>query len=276
MRIRFTIHGARGSTPVAHPTARRFGGETTCCSLQLGDERILLFDAGTGIRRVAADLGLGRDVPPIALFFTHFHLDHVLGLALWPLRFQAGTDLLLLGSHTVAPNWPESLARLFREPYWPAPLEGLGARVRYADLPGEGVSTDFPPARIRWHRVQHPQGCIAYRIDVAGRGIVFATDVEHGPAPDDSFVAFCRGADVLIHDAQYTLAEYETCRGRGHSTWQSAADMARQAGVARLVFTHHDVDRSDDELDSLVGDARKVFPATEAAYDGMTVLEIEA
>ena len=138
------------------------------------------------------------------------------------------------------------------------------------DLPIASHALEIHGVRITWCPVWHPQECLAYRLEVDGKAYVVATDREHGhPDLDPPFVQFCRNADVLVHDAQYLPEEYPRHRGWGHSTFQAAAAVACTANVGRLLLTHHDCGRADDEVDRLVEQARLLFPNTEAAAEGM-------
>jgi ribonuclease BN (tRNA processing enzyme) len=125
---------------------------------------------------------------------------------------------------------------------------------------------------IAWHPLRHPQQCQAYRFDIQKRSFVLATDHElDADITDRTFTDFCRGASALISDAQYTPAEYSTHRGWGHGTWAACARLAAAAGVGKLILTHHDRRRTDIQIDRLVRQARRIFPATRAARSGMQV-----
>jgi ribonuclease BN (tRNA processing enzyme) len=119
--------------------------------------------------------------------------------------------------------------------------------------------------------LHHPDGCLAYRLEHAGRTLIFATDHEHGdPAIDAALIEFSRGAEYLIYDATYLPPEYESLRrGWGHSTWYAAVAIARAASVKNLVLFHHHPDHTDDELEAVERVARAEFPATVIAREGM-------
>jgi len=127
-------------------------------------------------------------------------------------------------------------------------------------------------AAIAWHPLRHPQQCLAYRLNIQQRSFVIATDHElDADSANGAFLDFCRGADVLIADAQYTSAEYATHRGWGHGTFSACARLAATAGVGKLILTHHDYRRRDLQIDRLVRQARRLFPATRAAHGGLRV-----
>lgn len=265
---KFIIHGARSGRPVWGAQYRRYGGSTSCFSVET-EEGLVILDAGTGIASVGHELAQRATVPPMAIFFTHFHLDHVMGMPAFQPFYKKGAEVTLLGHGERAAQWPHTLKTVFGKPLWPIELLDAGAAIRFENLPQHGSLTRCG-AKISWCPVWHPQTCLSYRIETPDRAIVVATDCEHGHADlDQAFLEFCRGAEVLIHDAQYTPEEYPRHRGWGHSTWEQAAVRAARAGVSQLVLTSHDPSRSDDEIDRMVEQAKRIFPKTSGATEQM-------
>ncbi len=274
---KFIIHGTRGTMPVAGHKFIRYGGRTTCFSLKTA-KGIIIFDAGTGIAGLSALLQGNPEPPPIAILFTHFHIDHVLGLpAFAPLYNKRATVTLMADDHR-DDDWRSVLKTIAGPPLWPLKLQELGADISFKGLPNSGstgASTrggdmDLLGARISWRALRHPQQCLAFRIETAGLSVVIATDREHGNERLDSeLVSLAQGADFLIYDAQYTPAEYPDHAGWGHSTWIEGTRAAEDAGVKQLVLTHHNPPREDFEIDGIVAEAKCVFSSTVAAYDGM-------
>ncbi|MBI3088351.1 MAG: MBL fold metallo-hydrolase [Candidatus Omnitrophica bacterium] len=270
--MRVIIHGARSGRPVSGAPYRRYGGSTSCFSVETGQGLIIL-DAGTGLASIGEELARRATVPPIAIFFTHFHLDHVMGLPAFQPFYQRGVEVTLRGYAEQAAPWPHTLKTVFGKPLWPVELLEAGAAIRFEDLPRQG-SLAVSGATVSWCPLWHPQTSLSYRLEVAGRAIVLATDGEHGQADlDRAFLEFCRGAEVLIHDAQYTPDDYPRHRGWGHTTWEQAARRAAQAGVGRLILTSHDPSRSDDEIDRIVEQAKRIFPNTSAAAEQMVLAD---
>ncbi|OGW91175.1 MAG: hypothetical protein A3D28_04925 [Omnitrophica bacterium RIFCSPHIGHO2_02_FULL_63_14] len=267
---KFIIHGARSGRPVWGARYRRYGGSTSCFSLET-DEGLLIFDAGTGIASIGHELAQRAAVPPITILFTHFHLDHVMGMPAFQPFYKKGGNVTLMGRGDQAAQWPRTLKTVFGKPLWPIELLDAGATIRLDDLPRQGSLT-LHGIKISWCPVWHPQTCLSYRIETPDRVLVLATDCEHGRADlDQAFLEFCRGADVLIHDAQYTPEEYPRHYGWGHSTWEQAAQRAARAGVGTLILTAHDPSRSDEEIDRIVEQARQIFPETVAATEEMAL-----
>lgn len=265
----FTVHGARGSTPSSGPNYVRHGGHTTCFSLAGGSDAPIVVDCGTGL--VFAP-NLHPTTPThFRVFLTHYHLDHLLGLQSFRPFFEAANTFTFYGHAPAGMTIEAAVAGVFAGPWFPVRLEEVASTLEFVAL-GDATTTvgDVTVSSLRLH---HPQGATGYRFDHDARSVVVATDHETGSAEiDRRLIEFASGADVLIHDAQYTPDEYASLHGGwGHSTWRQAAATATAAGVGRLVLTSHDPFRSDDEIDMIVDEARRVFPAVEAAHVGMTI-----
>jgi ribonuclease BN (tRNA processing enzyme) len=158
-----------------------------------------------------------------------------------------------------------------RPPWWPVPFSDVQAKVTWETLPAGPLKVG--PIEVRGARLRHPGGVVAYRLEHRARAVVVATDVEGGePKHDAAIRALADGAAVLVHDAQYRPEEYRDGReGWGHSTWEHASSVARDAGVEHLVLTSHEPNRTDDGVDAIVAEARAVFPSVEAAYEGQQI-----
>lgn len=257
--------------PVAGRPFARHGAQTTCCSLRT-PRGLIVVDAGTGIIALSDRLQCETALPPITILFTHFHLDHVIGLPLFQPIYRPGARITIMADPGRPDDWKRSLRTLIGRPYWPVNLADCRARPRLRDLPAGRSTMTLHGLRVSWQPVRHPQSCLAYRFDSPGGGIVMATDYEPGHAGlDERFLNFCRGADILIVDAQYTPREKIQHRGWGHGCWRDAAAIAREAKVGELILTHHDRYRTDAQLDAIVRNARRLFPRTRAARDGMTL-----
>ena len=269
---RVTIYGARGSYPVSGERVRRYGGSTSCLSLET-PQGLIIIDAGTGLAALSEVLAQRPVLPPITLLFTHFHLDHVIGLPSFAPFRQRGADITLATDPMPFRGWRRRLTTLMGSPFWPVGLLKAGAKIRFHDLPqGARTGVRGPWQRygvdISWCPVAHPQGCIAYRCDGPNGTVVIGTDREHGDRRlDPAFRVLCHGANVLIHDAQYTPDEYPQRIGWGHSTWEEAAKVAAAARAQSLVLTSHDPGRSDEAIDRVVEQARGIFANTVAASE---------
>ncbi len=270
---RLTIWGSRGSVSISNPDAVRYGGHTTCIELEVPDGRILI-DAGSGLlEQYRQRPGLPADT---LLLVTHLHWDHILGFPFYAPLYQTGWNLDVRGvSRGGTPVW-NGLVDVNRPPLFPIDLrEKVNATVRTEELEPAG-STTYAGVEVSWIPVEHPGGCTAYRLTYGDRSVVFTGDVEIPATDRDALIAFTRGASLLICDAQYSEEQYERHVGWGHSSNMQAAALARDAGVDRLILTHHDPMHSDADIDALVEQARGVFANTSAASSAMKVFETDA
>ncbi|MBN1826885.1 MAG: MBL fold metallo-hydrolase [Candidatus Eisenbacteria bacterium] len=264
-----TVLGARGSNPTPGAAFAKYGGHTTSLALPLR-ETTLLIDAGTGVVPFGARL-LGSPEAPrrVDWVFTHFHLDHVVGLpAFAPLYREEFRVSVYLPAERME-DGRRALERIASPPYYPVGWDRMEARITFHPLPErleiEDVAITHAPLR-------HPGGALAYRLDGPVGSAVLATDTEHPESGiDEGLLALCSGAGVILYDAQYDAFEYEAHRGWGHSTWEAGARLAEGAGARRLVLVHHNPEREDGGMDRLVQEARRRFAGAEAAREGMTI-----
>ncbi len=275
--MKITFWGVRGSIATAGPQVARVGGNTTCIEVE-GPNTRLIIDAGTGIRALGDRLlrrsrASGKPVEASVLF-THLHWDHIQGFPFFAPAFVPTTRLDLYGpagadGHS---SLQDVLTSQMCAPSFPVPLAAMGAKKVFHTAHG-GSRFEIGELAITTSDLCHPQGALAYRVECGGKSMVFATDTELGvdDARDDALLTLAEGADLLIHDAQYTEAEYATRHGWGHSTYVAAARAARACGASRFALTHHDPEHDDDTIDGIVHDARSIFDASFAAREGVTV-----
>ena len=270
---RLTVYGARGSFPVFGDAYRRYGGQTSCFTVE-NDQGIVVIDAGTGIRDFGLQLNERKVLPPITILFTHFHLDHVIGLPAFRPLLRKDASITFMGHPTITGDWQRALQTLMGKPFWPVGLQDVEAHVQFRNLPDDGA-LQLNGSTLTWCPIWHPQMCLSYKIATPNATIVLATDREHGEARfDESFMAFARRADILIHDAQYTPEEHPSrYSGWGHSTWEQSAQIAHQLSAKRLILTSHDPSRTDEALDQIVAQAARIFPNTQAATERMVLAE---
>jgi len=269
MKVRFW--GVRGSIAVSGPDTLRTGGNTSCVEVQHAGERLIL-DGGTGLRALGDTIGFR----PIRahLLFSHVHWDHIQGVPFFTPAFHPDAELTFVGASRESGGLRDALARQMKPPQFPIGLDALSAQISWMDLKAEPI--ELGPFRVTPVDLQHPDGILAFRVEAGGSSMVYATDVEHGEGIDRRLVMLSEGADLLVHDAQYTHAEYlgeggPPRRGWGHSTWEQAVDVARQADVGRLALFHHDPRRSDDGVAVIEAQARRRRAHTFAAREGAMV-----
>lgn len=257
--------------PVCNRNVLRHGGSTTCFSLQT-DLGLIVFDCGTGIASVSRELSGCAELPPITVMFTHFHLDHLIGLPTFAPLHNPRAWISFMADASRKDDWPHTLRTLFSKPYWPGSLTASGAAKCFECLPADHNSLEIYGVRVSWCPVSHPQGCLSYKVECDDRVLVIATDHEHTHSDLSSgFLEFCHGADILIYDAMYTPDEYVAHIGWGHGNWQQGVQLALEAGIGELILTHHETNRTDSEVDEIVRQSRAFFPRTRAARENMVL-----
>jgi len=248
MDIRFW--GVRGSVPVSGERFARTGGNTSCVELCHDGERLIL-DGGTGLAQLGEALAAA---PPVraTLLFSHIHWDHIQGVPFFGPAYDPRTELQIIGACRDGRGIQADLDAQMRPPHFPVGLDAMRAQIQWGSLtPGRQLKVG--PFTIEADELDHPNGILAFRIEAGGCTVVYATDTEHGERIDPRLLALAQGADLLIHDAQYTSEEYRGVagpprRGWGHSTWGQAVEAAQRADVDRLALFHHDPRRSDRDV----------------------------
>lgn len=246
-----SVLGTRGSIPISR--GGLFGGATSCYLVQAGDQAVFL-DAGSGL--ISAPVHF--ETTPVILL-THLHLDHILGLGMYPRLSQKGlkTELYLRAQDDADAR--RQLDALYSPPFWPCSLcnyagelclHALSTPLRFGELLVESMPGE------------HPGGSVVYRLRYAGKSLVYATDFEHGRDSFDELADFARGADLLMYDGQYSEELYANRRGFGHSTPDKGLELLERAGAGRLLIIHHDPQSSDEQLlrqEEAIGDKRVHF-----------------
>lgn len=289
--------GVRGSYPVSGGAAQRVGGHTSCVEVQVGGHELIL-DAGTGLIPLGQLFRerLKASPPTITILFSHLHYDHILGLPFFDPLYQPGAALHLVGPRLAGKSIADTLCGAITSPYFPVDLREVPSTCAFYTLePGDSLllragdaqphlqserlngARKLPAAgdvRVSvLHTSAHPRnGCLIFRIDYREHSLVYATDVEWGEADNRQLIRFAAGADLLIHDAQYSEEDYLAAKqGFGHSTPHMATEVARAAGVKRLLLFHHDPEHDDGVLAQLEGTAQRAFSATQLAFEGLEV-----
>jgi phosphoribosyl 1,2-cyclic phosphodiesterase len=267
----FTVRfwGVRGSIACSGPRTARYGGNTSSLEVRCGD-RMLLFDAGTGIRYLGRALDGARLDADI--YFTHTHFDHVCGLPFFRPLFQSQNRFRLWAGHlSGAMTLKRVLAEFMMSPLFPVPPEVFRSTLEYRDFKA-GETLSAGDVKLRTATLNHPDGATGYRIEFDGRSFCYVTDTEHVPGSlDRNVLALIAGADLVVYDSMYTDEEYRRYVGWGHSTWQEGVRLCKEAGVKRLAVFHHDPEHDDDMLDGIAREVERLMPGSVVAHEGLVL-----
>ena len=272
---KLSFWGVRGSTPTVDRAVLRYGGNTPCLELITPEGGRLILDCGTGLRILGNRLAAATDNAIEAeILVTHYHWDHIQGIPFFAPLYSSQNKFHFYSFPSEFLG-RESLKRVFEaqmaHPYFPVNLQAMSAVLDFTDVAG-GDCFCIGKTRVRTCWLNHPQGCLGYRIETSVGTIVYATDNEPGNLEyERNLRRLAEGADIFVNDAQYTPEQLEQHRGWGHSSWREGVRIAEAAGVRNLVLFHHDPDSSDKSVDGILRDAREEFVNTWAAAEGMVM-----
>lgn len=286
--------GVRGSYAAPHASHLGVGGNTSCVEIRAGDH-LLVCDGGTGIIPLGEAL-MQSSLREMLVVFTHYHWDHICGLPFFPPAFSPAWKIRFFGPGESAADIEQRLSNQMKAPYFPVEIETWMAAIEYVS-PGGGA-LQHGPMSIKFHNVHHPGVTYGYRVEVAGKRIVYVSDNEvaylrtsierRADEFDDeehqilasiereerlSEIAAVKGADILIHDAQYTPRDYERKRGWGHSCYVDTVNFAIDAGVKALYLYHHDPTYDDAKVDEIHRDCERLVEERGAALECVVARE---
>lgn len=295
MLVRFW--GVRGSYPSPGVATVRYGGNTSCVEVRCGDVRLVI-DAGTGIRRLGRQLTSGA---PVHLLLSHTHWDHVQGLPFFKPIYREGERLTIYALERHRQSLREIISGLWAEALFPVRLDELAAQPEFVEVRAD-ESFQIGEVTVRTARLNHPYIAIGYRIEHRGCTVAYVSDtapfrdllletevVMDRPdltrsmppetrrqldAMEAGVVSLARDADLLIYDTQFTEAEYAERPHWGHSTPAVGLAVALAAGSKRLMLFHHAPDRTDEAMDAVLAETRKLAAgsvAIDAAFEGLEV-----
>ncbi len=302
-----TFWGVRGSIPVPGPSTLKIGGNSSCVQVNVLGHTLFL-DAGTGL--VAAGQQMTRNflankerVNRISatILISHTHHDHIMGLPFFPPLYLADSSLSIFGPSVYAPvgsptDLKHVLEMMMDQMFFPIDLKDSNSlktietlkpfdhlllregvpEPELVNLP-RGSSDSFADKVVvsQYRSYNHPKnGSMVYKIQYGGKSVVYATDIEGYLEGDRRLIQFSKGADLLIHDAQYTKEQYTgpmSVQGYGHSTPEMACLVAKEAGVKKLILYHHDPNHDDEAVALKDENAQKLFSNTLAACEGLTI-----
>lgn len=257
--MKIKVWGCRGSLAVPGPDTLRYGGNSTCVEIRSTNGAVLIIDAGSGARNLGKALERDKSIRAVRFMFTHVHMDHLMGFPFFKPAYDPEFTITLCDSPHTNFSIKNIITRQMEAPYFPISFELMKAKFKFVCGHAEGKH-----CRHRWRGLEmrpvpisHPNGGYGFKVIEKGKVFVFLTDNElryqhPGGLTRNEYLEFCRGADLLFHDAQYTESEYERTRTWGHSTYADATDLAIEAKVKKFGLFHHDPDRTDTDLDRQV------------------------
>jgi phosphoribosyl 1,2-cyclic phosphodiesterase len=254
--MKIKVWGCRGSITTPGLNTLRYGGNSTCLEIHSVSGPVFVVDAGSGLRNLGKALRQEEDVSDVRFFLTHPHWDHLAGFPFFEPAYSDQYNITFCsGPHSQAAI-RRYLSRQMEAPYFPIDFKYLKANFSYrCDQPKlENGNCMIGSIEFCAFPLNHPGGGYGFKFVESGKAFVFLSDNElgfqhEGCLSNEQYIAFCRDADLLFHDAQYTAEEYRLTRGWGHSTYKDATGLAIDAGVKRFGLFHHDPDRTDDDMD---------------------------
>ena len=263
MHIRFW--GTRGSLPKPGPDTLRFGGNTSCLEVRTAADTLVIIDCGSGLHGLGQALAGAKAVCKGHILISHTHWDHIQGIPFFAPFFKPENEWDIYAPKGLGQSVQDTLAGQMQYAYFPVRLDQMGAKIRYHEL----IEGDLQIAdvRVKTRYMNHTALTLGFRLEADGSALVYASD--HEPfqrhlasgkgeilGQDREHCEFLAGADLVIHDAQFTLNEYADKVGWGHSTIDYAVAVCRAAGASRLALTHHDPLRTDDAIEQIVRNVR--------------------
>jgi phosphoribosyl 1,2-cyclic phosphodiesterase len=256
------IWGCRGSLTTSGRDVVRYGGYTTCVEVRLDDGTLVIIDAGSGIHKLGKSLLAEPGISQVHLLLTHSHWDHLTGFPFFGPAYLDRYRIHVRGGPDAKHSLSNYLRHQMDPPNFPVEFDWLRAGF---DFDADGATElSIGSATVIPIPLSHPNGGYGFKFLERGKSFVFLTDNEPafphpGGLSEEGYVEACRGADLLLHDAQYSDDEYaRSTRGWGHCTYSRAALIAAAAGARRLGTVHHDPDHDDREIDRAVRQCRHV------------------
>ncbi len=251
--------GTRGGIPVSGAEYNKYGGDSTCLEVGTDEDDVIIIDAGTGIRRLGSSL-IADGLFHYHLLLTHVHWDHIMGFPFFKPIYMGKSHIEIYGCPYIKAPVKKIVANSMESPYFPVEFNSLAANFTYHDTCGD--SFRIGNTKIDTVSISHPNQGVGYKFTNNGNSFIFLTDnelshIHEGGLPFDKYVEFCSGADLLMHDAEFTAEEYKFTKMWGHSVYDDVLELGIRAGVKKLGLVHHNQNRTDADLDRILENCRK-------------------
>jgi phosphoribosyl 1,2-cyclic phosphodiesterase len=238
----------------------KYGGDTTCMEITSRDGDVIIIDAGTGMRRLGGKL-LAEGKRRCSVLLTHAHWDHLMGFPFFKPIYMKGMKIGLYGCAYIQESVKQMISQAMVAPYFPVDFGQLAAEFDVHGVCGQSFS--IGPVQVTTLPLSHPNQGLGYRFTEDGKSFVFLTDneltVRHsGGSAYEDYLRFSEGADLLIHDAEYTQEQYQLTKGWGHSVYTDALRLAQEAGARQFGLFHINQERTDRDMDRIVDDCSRI------------------
>ena len=292
--MKVTFWGTRGSVPAPGPLTVKYGGNTTCIELRTDDNKLIILDAGTGLRLLGEQIVARKEKINTNILLSHTHWDHICGFPFFIPAYIPGNAITFQGPVHYEQSLKDIMVGHTQYAYFPVRVEDMAADIQYRDLK-EGTF-ELEGLKVVARYLNHPVLCLGYRFESSrGKVFVFGTDTEpfynvFGGGEDGDpeaeniaddlnarIVDFVRDADLVVWDGQYTPDEYKVKQGWGHTSTIQCMEMGMKANVKHFVYTHHDPCRTDAQMDKILEESRKYLDERSskmiigAATEGVTI-----
>jgi phosphoribosyl 1,2-cyclic phosphodiesterase len=270
MSAHITFWGVRGSTPCPEPEFMEYGGHTSCVSVELGGD-LLILDAGSGLQKLGRSDLLKRH-KTLHILLSHAHLDHIMGLPFFSPLYDSSYTVHFYASPAEGETVEGLLKKMLTPPFSPVTTETFRAKLHFhAFRAGETLTVAHHT--ILTHPLNHPGGSTGYRITSDTGSLSYITDTEHTVGQtDETLAAFIQNSDVFIYDSMLCDTNFTPYIGWGHSTWQEGVRLKEKGNVKTFFIFHHSPEASDSVLNALAHTVEKQYgPDVRLAKEGISV-----
>ncbi len=274
--IEITFWGVRGSCPTFNPRMQEFGGNTSCVQMQI-QNRLLIFDGGTGMHQLGKFLAEKNNSLRGDIFITHTHWDHIQGLPFFTPFFETRNYFKIYGENKKEIIFSDVIKDIMKYPYSPITWNDMDALLVFQEVESNQTLDIGDGITVSTIATDHPGGCISYKVKYKDKSCCYITDLEHKQDLHHNLKDFVKNSDILIYDSNYTEEEYfgennkPSKEGWGHSTWERGIELVIEANVKKLVLFHHDSNRFDEELKKIELKAQAIHTDTIAARENMKI-----